>query len=262
MSKNQITKTEAAPLATAEQVTDMFGGETGIQIPVDAPLPQVQILRETPQFELPDGETVKELLGHILYWHNANQYYDHPFGEGDGNGVPKCVSSNAIEPDGGREPEAGPCRSCGYNEFGSATGADGQPSRAKACQNTIRLYLLLEGDVLPCVLKAPPSSLGKKESLMKFLTILPNISTRAGFGNKYQPIKVQFKLHKKDFDSGMSASVLDVEVARALDLTDEADTTKLNQLGRLYQDFMQNYIGRITEDVAGERMTEQDDIPI
>jgi hypothetical protein len=261
MSKTQIAKKEEGALAVASEVTEMFGGETGIQIPVDAPLPQVQILRETPQFELPDGETVKELTAHILYWHNANQYYDKPFGEGDGNGVPKCASSNGIDPDGGEVPEPGPCKVCEFNQFGSGLNADGTAGRSKACQNTIRLYLLVDGDVLPCVLKAPPSSLGRKESLMRWLTNAPNVAAKAGVGTKYQPIKVRFTLHRKDFDSGMSASVLDLETVRVLDPRNDDDMTTLTALSHLHGDFMANYFGRIQTDVAAEKQPE-DDIPI
>jgi len=258
----QIEKRSEMQLAAASEVTEMFGGDTGIQIPIDAPLPQVKILRETPQFELPAGETVKAMEGHILYWHNANQYYDVPFGEGDGTGAPKCASSDGIRPDGGTDPEPGPCATCPFNEFGSAPAKDGEESRAKACGNTIRLYLLLDGDVLPCVLKAPPSSLGKKESLMRWLTNAPNVAAKAGVGTKYQPIRVRFSLHRKDFTSGMSASVLDLETIRVLDPNDDIDKGQLIQLSKLYKSFMDRYLGRIAQDVASEKQETQDEIPI
>ena len=40
-----IVKKEAADLAVANQVNDMFGGGTMLQIPIGAPLPQLLILR-------------------------------------------------------------------------------------------------------------------------------------------------------------------------------------------------------------------------
>lgn len=247
----------------ATRVMDMFGGDTGIQIPIDAPLPQIKILRETPQFELPDGESVKEIIGNILYWHHANQYYDKPFGKGEGNGVPACASSNGIAPDGGENPQEGPCRECPLNQYKSAVGPNGEERSGKACQNTIRLYVLIEGDIIPCLLKAPPSSLGKKESLMRWLTSALNVSAKAGLGNKYQPIVVKFSLHRKDFASGMSASVLDLETCYALSLKNETELPKIERLSRLYQDFMQNYLGRVKQDVASEKQEDLgEELPI
>ncbi len=243
--ENEITKPQDTTLAKPEDVNDMFGGD-GYQIPIDAPLPQLKILRETPMFETPEGETVKLVLGHIIHWHHANQYYEREYGDGE-QGPPTCASSNGLNPDGGEEPHTEPCRDCVLNEYGSA-----KEGRGKACQNTIRLYVLLDGHVIPCVIKASPASLSKKDSLLPWLTNAPNVAAAAGAGTKYQPIKVQFSLHKKDFDSGFSASVLDVKTIGVLDPGDEADLAELRILAQLWQDFMAHYIGRIRDDVAAE----------
>lgn len=240
--KKAITKTQENPIETKEKIDRMFGG--GVQIPVDAPLPTISILRESAQFEMPDGRYEKEFTGHILHWHNANQYYSAAFGEGE-SPVPDCCSSDGITPDGGQFAQEGPCRSCPMNKFGSA--ADGC---GKACQNTIRLYIVADGEVIPSVLKAPPSSLGKKDSLMRWLTCAANTAARAGMGTNYQPIQVKFSLRKKEFNSGMSASIVQVETVRVLDV--DADADKLEQLSSLYHDFTANYLGRIKADMAQE----------
>jgi len=238
-----IVKKEAADLAAANQVNDMFGGGTMLQIPIGAPLPQLLILRETPVFGTPEGDTVKEVVGHIIHWHHANQYYDTDFGAGEA-GPPACASSDGFVPDGGTKPQEGPCRSCKFNEYGSA-----KEGRGKACANTIRLYVLVDGEILPCIIKAPPSSLGSKESLIKWLTNAPNVANKAGVGTKYQPIKVKFTLHEKKFDQ-FSASVLDLKTVCVL--TMEKDAEELQALANLYSDFMTNYLGRIQEDVGAE----------
>jgi len=244
MSKNTaVKKREETGLAVASEIDAMFGNSDHMQIPVDAPLPQIKIMRETPVFELPDGETSKELTGHILYYHNANQYYPDKFGEG--SEIPACLSSDGIIPDGGEDQQAGPCRDCPFNEYGSAREGNG-----KACQNTIRLYILIDGDVIPALIKAPPSSLGKKDSLMRWLTNAPNISNKAGLGNAYQPIKVKFSLHRKDFDSGMSASVLDIETIEVLSLKDNMD--KISRLASITQEFKKAYLGKVSEYMAKE----------
>ena len=252
--KNEITKPEAGALAIPD-IDQMFGGE-GYEIPIDAPLPQLTILRETPQFGTPEGETVKSVIGHIIHWHHANQYYVREYGDGE-QGPPTCASSNGIVPNGGEEPFTNACRDCQLNVYGSA-----KEGRGKACQNTIRLYVLLDGQVIPCLIKASPASLSKKDSLINWLTNAPNVAAAAGVGTKYQPIKVKFSLHEKKFDSGFSASVLDLETVRVLDPNNEADVVKLQSLGQLWQDFMSHYVGRIRDDVAAEVDDgESDDTP-
>jgi len=258
--ETQLTKPETGALATANAMDEMFGGK-GYRLPIDAPLPQTKIVRETPIFETPDGQTTKEIIGHILYYHNANQYYATEYGA-DEQGPPACASSDGVRPDGGEEPQAGPCRNCPLNQYGSA-----KEGKGKACQNTIRLYVLVDGEVIPCLIKASPSSLGKKESLLRWLTNAPNVAAKAGVGTKYQPIKVKFTLHKKDFaDSGFSASVLDLETVRVLNPSNEEDMAKIKDLAQLYKDFMTLYQGRIVHDVANEQAdtqaSDEEEIPV
>lgn len=254
-----LAKTENTALATTRNEIDAMFGNTGIQIPVDAPLPQIKILRETPMFELPDGTPVKELVGHILYWHNANQYYAKAFGEGE-QLPPDCFSSNGVAPDGGEAMQDCTCKDCPFNQYGSAPDGKG-----KACSNTIRLYVLLDGDVIPVLIKASPSSLGKKESLMKWLTNAPNVAAKVGCGTAYQPIKVKFSLHKKDFSSGFSASVLDLTTVGVLNPKD--NMSEIQKLAALTRQLKEAYIGKVAEYMAQEvddedNTTTDDNIPV
>jgi hypothetical protein len=247
MKKAIVKNQNPTALATVNPIDEMFGGP-GYQIPVDAPLPAIKILRESAQYEMPDGQYSKEFTGHILHWHNANQYYSTPYGEGESryaSGLPDCFSSDGRNPDGGQFMQTGPCKTCQLNQFKSA-----EDKVAKACQNTIRMYVLVDGEVIPCLVKAPPSSLGKKDSLMKWLTTAANIAAKAGMGTKYQPIQVKFSLRKKDFNSGTSASVIEIQTLRVLDKDKDAD--KLKQLCSLYNEFMSSYLGRIQTDIANE----------
>ncbi len=243
MKTTTLTKKENTSTLAPNNINDMFG-VGGIQLPVDAPLPQIKILRETPMFELPDGTPVKELVGHILYWHNANQYYSKAFGEGE-QLPPDCFSSNGIAPDGGTAMQSCDCKDCPYNQYGSA--GDG---KGKACSNTIRMYVLLDGDVIPVLIKASPSSLGKKESLMRWLTNAPNVAAKAGCGVAYQPIKVKFALHKKDFASGFSASVLDLSTVCVLDPKTQMDEIK--KLATITRQFKEVYLGKVAQYMANE----------
>jgi len=247
MTSNQITTQQSGGLpATKNDIAEMFGQST-IQLPIDAPLPQARIMRESAQFEMPDGSFQKELAGNIIYYTNSNAYYSAAFGEGE-NLIPDCFSSNGIAPDGGNLRQAKFCRECLLNQFGSAN-----DNKAKACSNTIRLYLLLDGDIIPTLIKAPPSSLGKKDSLMRWLTSAPNIASKAGVGTAYQPIKVKCKLVRKDFESGFSASVLCLETIRVLNIQDQTDMAEIHKLAALTRQFKETYLGRIVSDIASEK---------
>jgi len=250
---NALANRTPQELAAAKEINDLFGVD-GIQIPVDAPLPTVKIMRESPQFEMPDGTYEKSIRGHILYYTNANAFYAAAFGEGE-SVIPDCFSSNGIMPDGGEHMLAGPCKACPKNQFSSH--ADGV---AKACSNTIRLYVLLDGDVLPSLIKAPPSSMSKKDSLMKWLTSAPNIAAKAGVGTAYQPIKVEFSLVKKDFESGFSASVLQIETIDVLSPAVPEQMEQIKNLARLTKQFKEMYLGRIAQDMAAEKTDDQQPI--
>lgn len=224
-------------------VTDTFGGQ-GVQLPTDAALPTLEIMRESQQFRSDNGQLVTEVDGHIIHWHEACVYWSRPFGEGDG-GRPDCSSSDGIQPDGGEAPLPGPCRSCPMNQYESAP--DG--GRGKACQNMIRGYFLRDGYRVPEIFKASPASLSKKESLVPWLVN----SVNEGVGGKYQTIHVRLNLYKKDFDK-FSASVLRVTTLGVLD--PHRDAEKLQQLGMLYQQVTQYHLARGRTDVqATDRST-------
>lgn len=228
-AESTLAVTKENTLAVANEVDDMFGG--GIyKVPVDAPLPETKIMREKPIFETPSGDTAKELIGHIIYYHNANLFYETEFGKGE-QGPPTCASSDGIDPDGGTNPKSESCRVCSLNEYGSAIGE----GKGKACQNTIRLYVLVDGDIMPCLIKATPSSLGRKESLKKWLTDAMSITNKAGMRRAYQAIKIKFTLHTKDFDSGNSASILDLETISVLTPQDTSEFFVLNANGKVTQ---------------------------
>lgn len=234
-------------LAVGQNELDIMFGNDRAQVPVDAALPQVKILRESPNFELPDGSIVKEIFGHILYYSNANKYYSTPFGDDSGSVIPDCFSVDGINPSGGTDQQARSCHDCEYNKYESA--ADG---KGKACSNTIRMYLLLDGDILPVLLVASPASLSKKESLMRWLTNAANVANKAGCGTAYQVIKAKFSLHKKDFTSGFSASVLDVSTISVLDPKNKDNMKQIQQLAAMTKMLKESYLGKEAERMAVE----------
>jgi hypothetical protein len=256
MSTKRKTKTtEATALAerreAESQIAEQFGGPA-YQIPTDAPLPRATIMRETQQFAM-SGELVKFFEAHIIFWHETNTWWGRAFGEGDTT-FPDCCSSNGVYPDGGEDRQSDRCANCEWNQYGSAPGG----GRGKACQNSILLYLVRDGDRLPFVLKAPASSLGKRESLIPWLTN----SVNEGLGGKYQTCRVRFSLYKKQFDQ-FSASVLKLETIRVLDAVKDKD--ELQRLSRLFAEVQKYYRKRGAQDVAASERDPAghgDEIPI
>jgi len=69
---------------------------------------------------------------------------------------PDCMSVDRIE---GKGSPGGKCTDCEKNEWESATNADGDSSKGKACKEMIRLFLMLENCDIPYQLVLPPSSI-------------------------------------------------------------------------------------------------------
>ena len=235
-------KQEHTGLVQKSKYDKMFGDE-GFHMPIDASLPEIKIVRETAQFELPDGTCVKELTAQLLYWHNANQFWAVPFSErsNDDSPVPDCFSSDGMTPDGGDNTQAAACDVCPNNEWGSGE------NEGKKCRNTIRMYLLIAGNVIPSLLRAPPTSLAKKDKFMKWLTNMPNVCNAKGIGRAYQLLTVKFVLRKKEFASGMVASVLEPETVGMLE-----DDGYIQDLAALTREFKATYIKKIAEQMATE----------
>lgn len=108
-------------------------------------------------FELP-GESedtpvaATELVGIIVDHHPVNALWMNEY---DGsNNQPDCSSfdgKTGIDGNG----EVKQCASCPYNQFGSARNG----GKGKACKNMHRIYILMNGQVIPMLLVLPPTSL-------------------------------------------------------------------------------------------------------
>jgi hypothetical protein len=59
----------------------------------------------------------------------------------------------------------------------------------------------------------------------------------------------------------MSASVLDVETDRVLDMTSDEDREKAMDLGKLYREFMESYFKRIKTDIVTEKQDAEVEVP-
>lgn len=96
---------------------------------------------------LTGDEAEKELTGIILDYTTPRAYWDTPAPiEGT---PPVCMSQNSIVSHDGKA-----CYSCPFNDFGSKDGE----SNAKACKESVLLFLLRPGNVLPLLVRVPVTS--------------------------------------------------------------------------------------------------------
>jgi len=105
------------------------------------------------------GEDIqKELVGVILDYTTPRAYWETPDPvEGT---PPTCYSMDSIVSHDGK-----PCARCVYNTFGSKEG----DSNAKACKESVELYLLRQDNIMPVIVRIPVSS---KTIFQKYMTRL------------------------------------------------------------------------------------------
>lgn len=112
---------------------------------------------------LSGDEAEKELTGIILDYNTPRAYWDTPDPvEGT---PPVCMSRNSIISDDGKA-----CAHCPYNDFGSKDGE----SNAKACKESVLLFLLRPNNIIPLLVRVPVTS---KPRFLKYATrLLSNLT--------------------------------------------------------------------------------------
>ena len=112
-------------------------------------------------FEVPGlsgNEAEKELVGIILDYTTPRAYWDTPDPvEGT---PPVCMSQNSIISHDGKA-----CAHCPCNDFGSKDG----DSNAKACKESVLLFLLRPNSIIPLLVRVPVTS---KPRFLKYSTRL------------------------------------------------------------------------------------------
>ena len=112
-------------------------------------------------FEVPGlagNEAAMELTGIVLDYTTPRAYWDTPDPvEGT---PPVCMSQNSIISFDGKA-----CAHCPYNDFGSKDGE----SNAKACKESVLLFLLRPDNIIPLLVRVPVTS---KPRFLKYSTRL------------------------------------------------------------------------------------------
>lgn len=182
-------------------------------------------------FEVPtgDGEETtleKEIVGVILYNHPAYAYYQDAYT--GGSNPPDCGSFDGVC---GVGTPGGACKTCPYNQYGSA--AEG---KGKACKNRRMLYILRENEIFPMMLNLPTGS------LRAFTKYVQSLLTR---GKKPNQVVTKISLKKASNAGGIDFSQAVFKVVRALDDQEKENMTIL--AGQ-----MKEFAGNLTTAVLAE----------
>jgi hypothetical protein len=118
----------------------------------DVPIPRIKFDSSEAAFYFneddDDEEPTKEFEGVILGFYRQNTYWSSGYDQNE-RVPPECVSL-----DNKTGNKYGACKTCTFNQFGSALQGKG-----KACRNQIKLYVQLDGKAIPQRMFLSPSNL-------------------------------------------------------------------------------------------------------
>lgn len=160
-------------------------------------------------------EAEKSLTGIILDYSTPRAYWDTPDPvEGT---LPTCSSDNSIVSHDGKA-----CAGCPFNDYGSRDG----DSSAKACKESVVLYLLRENSIMPLVVRIPASS---KRIFQRYLTRL------VGRMIPISSVVTRITLEKKTNKNGQPYAVYNFEAVSEL-AADEAASAR--EFGKQFLEMM------------------------
>lgn len=163
-------------------------------------------------FEVPGltgNEAEKELTGIVLDYTTPRAYWDTPDPvEGT---PPTCLSQNSIISHDGKA-----CAHCPYNDFGSKDGE----SNAKACKESVLLFLLRPDNIIPLLVRVPVTS---KPRFLKYATRL--LSTLTPISS----VVTKITLEKATSKQGKPYALFNFEAVSALNSEEAAQAKTFGQ---------------------------------
>ncbi len=152
---------------------------------------------------LAGDEAEKELTGIILDYTTPRAYWDTPDPvEGT---PPVCLSQNSIISHDGKS-----CAHCPYNDFGSKDGE----SNAKACKESVLIFLLRPNSIIPVLVRVPVTS---KARFLKYSTRL--LSTLTPISS----VVTKITLEKATSKAGKPYALFNFEATSVLSAADAAN---------------------------------------
>lgn len=210
----------------------LFGGSAP-QMPNNAALPVFKMQKDVELFTRNPGENFNEIIGHIIFMHDARAYFDVPFDEREPGKLylPRCHSSDGIYPaqhielpDGSIVmPMAATCAECEMNKF--ETSASG---RGKACGEEVRMWILPVGESFPSFMRVRATSAAPKKPLKVWWV------DQCSKYKAYQPVLVRLSLKLERRDVG-NTTILQVESVKQGGKDVLAGPEELQVLHSMYQ---------------------------
>ena len=164
---------------------------------------------------LAGDEAEKELTGIILDYTTPRAYWDTPDPvEGT---PPVCLSQNSIISHDGKS-----CAHCPYNDFGSKDGE----SAAKACKESVLIFLLRPNSIIPVLVRVPVTS---KARFLKYSTRL--LSTLTPISS----VVTRITLEKATSKAGKPFALFNFE---AVNVLNAADATNAKEYARQFMELV------------------------
>ena len=158
---------------------------------------------------LAGDEAEKELTGIILDYTTPRAYWDTPDPvEGT---PPTCLSQNSIISQDGKA-----CARCPYNDFGSKDG----DSNAKACKESVLIFLLRPNNIIPLLVRVPVTS---KPRFLKYSTRLLSSLT------PISSVVTKITLEKATSKGGKPYALFNFEAVGTLSSEEAAQAKKFGQ---------------------------------
>lgn len=210
----EVTKLQGGD-AVKKSAADLFDLKDNME-GVEARLPRIKIIHQGQLFEMPDEEKVQSFTGIILDQCRANAWWKKSYDEGGSGNPPDCFSPDGIAPKFCELPQAESCAKCEKNEYETA-----EKGKGKACKNTKRVHILMDGQLLPLRLTLPPSNLRQIDTYISLLT------SRA---IPYQIAITEFTLAKAQNNDGIEFSLLGLHTKKVLDLNNEEEAARAMEI--------------------------------
>lgn len=158
---------------------------------------------------LAGDEAAKELTGIILDYTTPRAYWDTPDPvEGT---PPTCLSQNSIISQDGKA-----CARCPYNDFGSKDG----DSNAKACKESVLIFLLRPNNIIPLLVRVPVTS---KPRFLKYSTRLLSSLT------PISSVVTKISLEKATSKGGKPYALFNFEAVGTLSSEEAAQAKRFGQ---------------------------------
>ncbi len=234
-----------------EELDGMFGGKDA-PLPIDVAPPTVKMTK-TSDFELPNGDKVKELVGYMVFAKRSLAYFATKYSGGKGI-PPDCASDNCYKPnDNIEKPENTHCgnKICPKATWRKTTDASGKAKNEVDCKESLNLIFLQEGLFMPIFMRIRSLSMNPKSPIALFFAACSDPAF--AYRKKFQTVKVKLTL-KEIEKNGFETSILEVEKLSVLEATDPL----LPILGKMFQKLKTGFVV-VHEDVPVDAESEEYD---